>query len=184
MAGKRTVQVQVSSPAHGKLLREVADAISGAPASVVEKPEVLSIVIRHLAALRSGPDPLAEARLRGIVAQEALAADSYSAAEVAELLGISRQAVDKRRVEGKLLALDPPKRGNRYPSWQFGDRGVVEGLEQVLTALEGHDAWARARFMTSSNARLGGKTPIARLRSGDVAAVVRAAETFAVHGAP
>jgi hypothetical protein len=176
--------LRVSSPAHGKLLREVADAIAGQPASIVAKPEVLPIVIRYLAARHHASDPLASARLRGIVAQEQLAADTLSAGEVAKLLGISRQAVDKRRKERTLLALERPKRGNRYPAWQFTESGVLEGLETVLDALQGHDTWAQARFMTSGNARLGGKTPILRLEAGDIEAVVRAAELFDEHGAP
>jgi hypothetical protein len=181
---KVNLQVQVSSRAHEKLLREIAVATARVPASVVAKPAVLPILIRHLAASLSPSDPLSCARLRGIAAQEELAGETMSASEVAKLLGISRQAVDKRRTEGKLLAVEPPKRGNRYPVWQFGRRGVLDGLETVLAALKEHDAWAQVRFMTSGNHRLGGKTPIERLRAGDLASVVRAAELFDVHGAP
>lgn len=184
MAPKLTVQMRVSSSAHGKLLHEVADAIAKEPASIVRHADVLPILIRYLAARHVEADPLLVARLRGIVAQERLAAETLSASEVAELLGITRQAVDKRRSEGKLLAIEPPRRGNRYPAWQFTKRGVLEGLNVVLDALREHDPWVQVRFMTSGNARLGGKTPLAKLEAGDVEAVVRAAEMLDVHGAP
>jgi hypothetical protein len=184
MAAKVNMQMQVSSRAHEKLLREVAEATAQVPASVVAKRAVLPILIRHLAASRPSSDPLNAARLRGIAAQEELAAETLSASDVAKLLGISRQAVDKRRAQGKLLAIVPPKRGNRYPAWQFARRGVIEGLEAVLAALKGHDAWTQVRFMMSENYRLGGKKPIDRLKAGDVASVVRAAELLDVHGAP
>jgi len=178
------MKMVVSSRAHERLLREVAEATAGVSPSVVANADILPILIRRLAELRASPDPLAVARLRGIVAQEELAGDTLSAAEVATLLGISRQAVDKRRNEGKLLALEPAKRGNRYPAWQFEGRRVLDGLEEVLTAMEGHDAWTQARFMTAGNHRLGGKTPIARMKAGDLASVLRAATMLDVHGAP
>jgi hypothetical protein len=184
VAAKWNMTMQVSSRAHERLLREVAEATSRVSASVVAKPDVLPILIRHLSARRASSDPLNVARLRGIVAQEEIVAETLGVTEVAKLLGITRQAVDKRRIEGKLLALEPPKRGNRYPVWQFERHGTIDGLEEVLAALKAHDAWTQARFMTSGNDRLGGKTPIARLKAGDVASVLRAAEMLDVHGAP
>ena len=70
-------------------------------------------------------------------------------AQMRERIGLTRATVDKRRTEGKLLALDfGTKRGVRYPAWQ-GD--LVQNVdaratyEQVLRELGGEGAWSRYR---------------------------------------
>ena len=64
-----------------------------------------------------------------------------SATEVGTLLGISRQAVDKRRAGGKLLAV---RSGGdwRYPEFQFAGGAVLADFEVLLAAHEGQDPWA------------------------------------------
>lgn len=64
------------------------------------------------------PDPLAAAWLRGLLARAQLLESEggpLTVDQVARLLGISRQAVEKRRCGGKLLGLDTGKRGYLYP---------------------------------------------------------------------
>jgi hypothetical protein len=130
-------------------------------------------------------DPLLKARVRGVLAQrELLDADggTLSAAEIAEVFGITRQAVDKRRNAGQLLALEAGKRGYLYPAWQLSDRGSIDGFAEVLAVLAA-PPWAAARFFLSGNHRLRGRRPIDVLRKGDVEAVLAAAEMFGEHGA-
>ena len=67
-------------------------------------------------------NPLALARLRGQQARQAFLSSEggiLSAAQVAELLNISRQAVNKRRQTGQLLALPVGRRRFAYPAWQL-----------------------------------------------------------------
>jgi hypothetical protein len=45
-------------------------------------------------------------------------------------LQIARQAIDERRKEGKLLALELGNKGFHYPAWQIG----LPHLERVLQA--------------------------------------------------
>ena len=54
-----------------------------------------------------------------------------SAAEVGHLLQLTRQAVDKRRRTGALLALRQGS-GWRYPRCQFTDADTVPGLAEVV----------------------------------------------------
>jgi hypothetical protein len=141
-------------------------------------------------------DPLADARLRWIRDRERLLraeGEPLTSAAVAQLLGVTRQAVAKARAEGRLLGL-PTSRGRYvYPSWQFGPSGPWPGLRVVretLAAGEGHtlgndDPWLLAAFMVSPNSRLNGDTPLAVLRRGraeDIEVVVRAAAAYGEQG--
>lgn len=131
-------------------------------------------------------DPFAPARLRGLEAKKQLLeaeGGTMSGQQVARLLRITRQAVDKRRRARQLLGLTHGRRGYAYPSWQFSGSGTVEGLEDVLKAMEHHDPWMQATFLLNSNARLGGRTPLALLREGQLGDVMEAAAAFGEHGA-
>ena len=131
-------------------------------------------------------DPLAEARLRGLRARRELLdreGGTLSAQEVADLLGVSRQAVHKRYRAGRLLALDYGRHGHAYPAWQFVPDGVLPGLEEVLRALSDHDPWMQLIFFVSENDALDGETPLAALRRSELDAVLRAARLYGAHGA-
>lgn len=125
--------------------------------------------------------PLSAARLRGVQARNAmLAAEGGTLAsdEVAELLHLSRQAVDKRRTSGKLLAVEVGRRGFRYPAWQFGEGASLPGLEEILSLLHAHPPLAQMRFFLSGDHALGGARPLDLLRRGDLSPVRRAARVF------
>jgi hypothetical protein len=106
-----------------------------------------------------------------------------SSGKVAELLNVSRQAVDKRRAANQLLALTQGRRGYSYPTFQFEDGKTLNGLEEVLRNLRALDPWMQLRFFTSPHERLGNETPIDALRSGKVNDVVRAASGYGEQGA-
>src|SRR5688572_10117390 len=94
-------------------------------------------------------DPLADARLRGLEARARLVAAEggiLTTERVAALLGLSRQAVDKRRRAGRLLALVTGRRGYLYPAWQFGREGPLPGQEEILGAFDGADPWVQAAW--------------------------------------
>ena len=126
-------------------------------------------------------DPLAGARLRGMkVKQELLYSDGQPlrSEEVAQLLGISRQAVDKRRNKGQILAVSLGRRGYFYPLWQFRDGAVLTGLDRILTALANFDGWTQLMFMKTGDLRLDDHTPLECLVAGDIDAVVTAATCY------
>lgn len=135
---------------------------------------------------RSGEEAsLVPARIRGLLnRQHLLAAEGGAASvgEVARLLGISRQAVDKRRREGKLIGLATGRRGYLYPLWQLDRAGTLPGLETVLKELRGHDPWMQLAFMLNGNIWLGGDRPLDALRRGQVDAVAHAARAYGEHG--
>jgi hypothetical protein len=126
-------------------------------------------------------DPLVGARLRGMkVKQELLYSDGQPlrSEEVAQLLGISRQAVDKRRNKGQLLAVSLGKRGYFYPLWQFHDGGVLPGLDLVLAALAKFDAWTQLMFIKTGDLRLDNLTPLECLLAGNIDPVLTAAACY------
>ncbi len=126
-------------------------------------------------------DPLFPAKLRGLRNRERLLSaegEPLTSEQAAQALGITRQAVDKRRQAGRLLAVSTGRRGYLYPSWQFTPDGVLLGLEPVLALLRGHDPWMRLAFFVNANAALSVETPLAELRRGNLVAVQRAARLY------
>jgi hypothetical protein len=131
-------------------------------------------------------DPFIAAKLRGLKRKQQMletAGGALTSEQVAEVLGISRQAVDKRRAAAQLLALTQGRRGYSYPSFQFEDGKPITGLEEVLAELRELDPWMQMVFFTSPNERLGDKTPLERLKKGLVSEVKAAATGFGEQGA-
>ena len=155
------------------------NAVLGAPSDysvllrLLYQPEVMASLTRR--------DPLARARLRGLhVRERLLSAEGgvLTAEEAADLLGITRQAIDNRRKRGKLLGVQLGKRGYRYPAWQFTPDGTLPGLGQIFQALDGYSPWIQFSFMLNDNAWLDGLRPLDLLRRGDIEPVIEAAGKY------
>lgn len=126
-------------------------------------------------------DPLAAARLKGMrLKLDLLYRDGQplKSEEVASLLHVTRQAADKRRRNGQLLAVSLGRRGYLYPVWQFHEGRVLAGLDRVLAELKEYDPWTQLMFLVSGDLRLDGATPLERLKAGDVDSVVWAASCY------
>ncbi len=78
----------------------------------------------------------------------------YQRRKAAAILGISRQAVDKRRQAGTLLAISVGGHGYHCPAWHFDQSGVIGGLESVLKVLARHDEWMKFAFFVNANVHL------------------------------
>lgn len=130
-------------------------------------------------------EPLAPAFIRGIEAKQRFIEENGGALtsdQVAQIIGISRQAVEKRRNAGKLIALSTGRHGFLYPLWRFDESGTLEGLQDVLAVLEPHDEWVRTIFFVGKNPHLGGRTPVEMLRAGKLKDVLNAALIYGEHG--
>lgn len=144
---------------------------------ILSTPEALSSL--------TATDPLASAKLRGLVVkQQLLEAEGgcLSSTQVASLLGITRQAVDKRRRNGQLIGLPTGKNRFAYPAWQFTTGETLPGLETVLQHLQVRDPWMQTAFMLNGNLRLDGMSPLEALK-GKLEEVVLAAQTYGEQGA-
>ncbi|HVW04458.1 MAG TPA: hypothetical protein VHB78_05585 [Vicinamibacterales bacterium] len=170
--------------------RAASEAVSASSDALVllrlfERPEVIE-------SLRAS-DPLAPARLRGVEARRKLidlAGGLLSAEAAGDALGITRQAIEKRRRAGRLLSLSLGKRGYRYPTFQFVEGHTLPGLERVLDALRGRDPWTQVSFFVNRRSDLDGRSPVQLLQSirrrpdrDVVDAVIEAAEADAEQGA-
>lgn len=131
-------------------------------------------------------DPFIAAKFRGLKRKQQIleaAGGALSSEQVAEVLGISRQAVDKRRASNQLLALTQGRRGYSYPSFQFEDGKTIAGLEEVLGELKELDPWMQLVFFTTPNERLQERAPLEKLRDRQVSEVKAAAVGFGEQGA-
>lgn len=112
----------------------------------------------------------------------------YDGKGVADWLGISRQAIHKRRGVHKILGCRTSNGKIIYPVWQFRNTGeLLPGLSVVLKTLaQGiDDPWTWALWLRGTvEGELGAKTVDEWLRDGgDVEAVLRLARNDAVRWA-
>jgi hypothetical protein len=123
-------------------------------------------------------DPFAEAIARGAEIKQQLIKEAgglLTASQMgAALGGISRQAVDKRRRAGQLLAMRVGADW-RYPAVQMDPNGTVaEGLAIVLRYMADSVPWAILDFLITPDEVLEGLTPLEALRrGGSLAATVQ-----------
>jgi biotin operon repressor len=163
---------------------DLIDKASAAPTNFMVLLEALKA--RSLATEFAVNEPLTMARVRGVERQQNLVEQSggtLKGERVAKLLGISRQAVDKRRRQNRLIGLTQGRRGYAYPIWQFHNGKTLSNLEKVLDQLRNHDPWMQLTFFLNANDRLEGSSPLEMLRSGKVEPVLEAATSYGEHGA-
>ena len=132
----------------------------------------------------SAEPTLADALQRGQQAlRQALAAEggTLSLAEVAAQRNTNQAQVRNDFEHGRLLAIDVPPEGLRFPRWQF----QLQHLETILGAMSGFSTTEKLLFFLNTHTTLRGKTPIEVLsrRHGSPAAVLAAIEDYGVHGA-
>ena len=118
---------------------------------------------------------------RSFARRRELLAGALSTAQVAELLGTSRQTPHDRVASGSLLAVR--ERGAlRFPPWQFdasGEDGVITGLPEVIRALD-VSPMAKVSWLTRPNPMLDGATPLTCLKAGHVARIVALARAVGI----
>jgi hypothetical protein len=93
------------------------------------------------------------------------AVGTYSVTEVAQLLGISWQAVDKRRQNGALLAIRQ-RSDWHYPRAQFHERETLPNLPEVVKGMAETGPWVTPDFLVTPNTVLLGLTPRDALLKG------------------
>ena len=168
----------------GDLSSDLIDEATAAPTDYLVALEALSSAVESSQLIAD--DPFIAAKFRGLKRKKQMletAGGTLTSEQVAEVLGISRQAVDKRRSSNQLLALTQGKRGYSYPSFQFDDGRTIPGLEEVLGQLKSLDPWMQMVFFTNPHERLGGKTPIERLQKGSIEDVKSVAVEYGEQGA-
>lgn len=108
----------------------------------------------------------------------ALLDESIDAVEAGRRTNRTRQAVERQRRDGRVLALREGRQW-RYPAWQFdadGPGGLLPGLPEVIDKLRMSPA-AAALWLSSPRPQLDDDVPIERLRRRDIEPVIALAES-------
>jgi hypothetical protein len=129
----------------------------------------------------SAVDPFVEMMARGAAVKQELmrsAGGALASSQVASALGITRQAVDKRRSRRALLAVPSGSGDYLYPACQFISTGVIPGLEKVLQAFHVRSPWTQLSALLAPAPGLGGKTMLEVLQAGDVEKALAVAASF------
>lgn len=175
---KRSVKMleRVSSSASAEALKSALSSPTdvGGVASLLSDLAPLSVDL-------SAVDPFLEAMARGAaIKQELLTSGGggLTSSQVSGALGITRQAVDKRRSRRALLAVPNGSGDYVYPACQFTSDGVITGLEEVLRAFQIQSPWTQLSVLLASVPALGGKTILETLRSGAIERATAIAASF------
>jgi hypothetical protein len=129
----------------------------------------------------SAVDPFVEAMSRGAnVKRELLesAGGALSSSQAAAVLGVTRQAVDKRRIRRALLAVPNGSGDYLYPACQFVPDGVIPGFERVLHAFAIRSPWTQLSVLLAPAPALAGMTILEALNSGRVDNAISVAASF------
>ena len=129
----------------------------------------------------SAAEPFIEAMARGAGIKRDLLASGgggLTSGQVATALGITRQAVDKRRGRRGLLAIPSGSGEHLYPACQFTLGGVIPGLEDVLRAFRIRSPWTQLSALLAPSPALGGSTILDALKSGDIERATAIAASF------
>jgi hypothetical protein len=159
------------------------EALQSALSSPTDVGGVASLLsdLAPLALDLSAVDPFVEAMARGAAVKRELltgGGGGLTSSQVSSALGITRQAVDKRRRRRALLAVPNGSGEYVYPACQFTSDGVIPGLEEVLRAFRIRSPWTQLSVLIASAPALGGKSLIEALKDGAIERAVAIAASF------
>ncbi len=160
-----------------------SDALKSALSSPTDVGGVASLLsdLAPLGVDLSAVDPFMEAMARGAAIKQELLTNGgggLTSSQVSSALGITRQAVDKRRNRRALLAVPNGSGEYIYPTCQFTSDGVITGLEEVLRAFQIRSPWTQLSMLLASAPALGGKTILEALKSGAIERAIAIAASF------
>ena len=158
----RWIDAGVSQERRAAMSRGLARVLEATPVSAPEDP--LAAVDDPLDAAGAA-ESVALAEVESQALREAILKDCIDASEAGRLTGRSRQALERLRRDGRLLALRAGSRW-RYPRWQFdpdAPGGIVPGIAEVLRELSLSPTGA-AFWLLQPSEGLGGHPPIEWLR--------------------
>jgi hypothetical protein len=151
----------------------------GGVASLLSNLAVLDVEVSRV-------DPFVEAMARGAAVKQELlvsAGGGLTSSQVAAALGITRQAVDKRRSRRALLAAPNGSGEYVYPACQFTPQGVIPGLPDVLQAFPIRSPWTQLSALLAPSPALRGMTILEALKGGSLVEAIAVAESFGEQGA-
>jgi len=134
-------------------------------------------------------DPEAAAVARAAQVKRSLleSIPTYSTQEVANIFGLTPEAIRKRRLAGKLLAV-PYLEDWRFPAWQFASTATsasdsLPGLDRVLAALPTRNPWISLELLVAPIERDDARNVIDLLQAGAVDEAVEIVAHYGEQGA-
>ncbi|HET7230657.1 MAG TPA: hypothetical protein VFJ16_11685 [Longimicrobium sp.] len=177
----RRVLRQLRASVNGSTAEQLMAALEAeTPAGTIAR--VLSAVP---AAVGTNADEWAEELLRGAEIKQELLAESggtYSTGEVARLLGVTPQAVQQRRMRGRLLSVPLANGEWGYPACQFTPGGPPSALPRILDAFATRDPWVQLSILVSHEPALGGRLVDLVARGQHLDEVERIARSYGEQG--
>jgi hypothetical protein len=134
----------------------------------------------------SSVDPFVEAVAYGAAVKRELLASGgggLTSSQVANALGITRQAVDKRRSRGALLAVPNGSGEYLYPACQFTSEGVIPGMAEVLQAFAMRNPWTQLSVLLAPTPALNNQSVLDTLKAGEVSKASAVAAALGEQGA-
>jgi hypothetical protein len=165
--------------------RETLESALAAPTDIGGVASLLSD-LAPLGLDLSDVDPFVEAIARGAAVKQELmerAGGGLTSSQVAGVLGITRQGVDKRRSRGTLLAVPTGSGDYLYPACQFTAEGVVPGLAEILQAFQVQNPWTQLSALLSPTPALNNRTILDALQKGEADTATRIVASFGEQGA-
>ncbi len=157
----KTAKDLLKDKAISAVIRLIDKATESTALEALSAPDEVSTLIGFLSSPEASGilagetrDPLAAASARGVAQRKLLLeaeGGTASGQELADVLGISRQAIDKRRRAGALLAIPSGSGDWRYPRWQLLDHRPLPGFDKVMKAFGSRGPWTRLGFLLSPN---------------------------------
>lgn len=166
-------------------IEEIAEALrDAAPEAAVAS---LLADVALLTQKVTADDPIIEAMKEGARRKREMLEEAggwlSSEAVAKQLGGISRQAVDKRRAAGTLLAVPLPNGDWAYPVAQFQPDGrPLEGMSDALRAFRIRDPWMKLDQFLSKDLAFEGRSAFDLLRLEGVDALPRVRGRFSMVG--
>lgn len=148
--------------------------------------KAIGIIATEAKPAASDDDVILQALARGARIKEELiekAGGLWRSKDAAAAIGISPQALHKRKEKGDLIAVVLSGGDLGYPAFQFESPAMLEGVATVLEGIGVDEPWARFTFMFLKLDELGGLTPVDAIRSGKVPDAALAARHYGEHGA-
>lgn len=142
----------------------------------VSEPELISAIMGREYSEQERIEMEHLALLQYFRLRRELLKESLTTAQVARLLGTSRQTPHDRVKSGTLLAVSDHG-ALRFPPWQFDpteDDGVIAGLPEVVRSLHAPPL-SKINWLVRQNPFLDGATPLATLKSGETRKVIQLA---------
>jgi hypothetical protein len=143
-------------------------------------PRHPSLIICEIMAFRTQWDCSVEGRKMIRTLKEA-EGGALGSVDMAKHLGVTAKTLQIWTTKGQVVAWRDGAKRFRYPVWQLCKVGLMPGVRECLAELvgSGSDQWSVMRFFLAPSEQLGGRTPLALLRDGEIAGAVALARSVA-----